>query len=156
MKNIFNHIYISPMEYSYLIDLNPMDKLNYLFEIFEMEHRKQTGSKQFGSGDFFRDFFDALQEYQKRQQSENYNLRQPQKPIEPDDRERIDVQIDENHILIESNNLAAVRHIVNRFFDGGYILARNKKTEKMFRADKVTRYFRVYDIVGEHNVICPN
>jgi hypothetical protein len=145
MKSQFDKIYVSSSEYSYIMDIKPAEKLKYLFELFEIEMKKQSGF-------VLADFFKAMQEYNKQLEEQNVESRQ----FDPSDKERIDVLIDDEHILIESNSLSAVRHIVYKFFEGGYILMRNQDTEKMFKADKTTRYLRVYDIVGEHNTLCLN
>ena len=145
MKSQFDKIYVSSSEYSYIMDIKPAEKLKYLFELFEIEMKKQSGF-------VLADFFKAMQEYNKQLEEQNAGPRQ----FDPSDKERIDVLIDDEHILIESNSLSAVRHIVYKFFEGGYILMRNRDTEKMFKADKTTRYLRVYDIVGEHNTLCLN
>lgn len=145
MKNLFSNMYVSSSEYSYIMDIKPVEKLKYLFELFDIEMKKQSGL-------VLSDFFNAMKEYVKMQQAEESGYRQ----FDPSDKDRIDVLIDDEHILIESNSLSAIRHIVYKFFEGGYILMRNLETEKMFKKDKLTRYLRVYDIVGEHNTLCLN
>jgi hypothetical protein len=149
MKSLFNNIYVSGSEYSYIRDIKPREKLNYLFEIFELEVKKQNGF-------VLADFFNAMQNfYSDRIQNDQVEHTQS-RGFDPSDKDRIDVLIDDDHILIESNSLSAVRHIVYKFFESGYVLQRNIETEKMFRKDKLTRYLRVYDIVGEHNTLCLN
>ena len=64
--------------------------------------------------------------------------------------------IDDQNILIESNNLRAVREVTNHFMESGYILARDRKLEKMFRKDKITRYLRVFTIISQVTTICLN
>ena len=51
--------------------------------------------------------------------------------------------------MAESNSLRALRHIVYKLFEAGYILQRDKDMEKMFRKDKVTRYLRIFRIVDQ-------
>jgi len=149
MKSLFNNIYVSGSEYSYIRDIKPREKLNYLFEIFELEVKKQNGF-------VLADFFNAMQNfYADRIQNDQIEHTQS-RGFDPADKDRIDVLIDDDHILIESNSLSAVRHIVYKFFESGYVLQRNIETEKMFRKDKLTRYLRVYDIVGEQNTLCLN
>ena len=64
--------------------------------------------------------------------------------------------IDDDNIMIESNSLVALRYIVYKFFESGYILSRDKDMEKMFKKDKVTRYMRIFRIVDQVSTICIN
>ena len=57
---------------------------------------------------------------------------------------------------IESNSLKALRSIAYKFMDGGYIISRDKNTEKLFVKDKITRYLRVFKILGQSNCLCYN
>jgi hypothetical protein len=40
--------------------------------------------------------------------------------------------------------------------DSGYVLSRDKNVEKMFKLDKITRYLRVYRIIGQTFHLCYN
>ncbi len=62
--------------------------------------------------------------------------------------------IDDQYIMIESNSLKAIRIIMTRFMESGYIVSRNKKTEKLFKKDKTTRYIRVYSIIDQTTGFC--
>jgi hypothetical protein len=64
--------------------------------------------------------------------------------------------IDDENIMIEANSLRAIRIVANRFMQSGYILQRDKQTEKMFSKDKVTKYIRVFYIVDQITGICFN
>ena len=64
--------------------------------------------------------------------------------------------VDDQNILIESNSLKAVRIIKSKFIENGFILQRDKETEKMFKRDKLTKYLRVFIIVSQVNPICYN
>ena len=57
--------------------------------------------------------------------------------------------IDEEFIMIESDSLKAIRLVSTRFMEAGYLLRRDKQSEKMFKQDKTTRYLRVYSIIGQ-------
>ena len=67
------------------------------------------------------------------------------------DKTRVDVMIDSENIVVESNSLKAVRFIARKFMDNGYLISRDKQVEKIFRKNKVTRYLRVYKIIGQHD-----
>ena len=64
--------------------------------------------------------------------------------------------IDDDNIMIEANSLRALRDVINRFIESGYILRRDLALEKSFRKDKVTRYMRVFYIVDQITGICSN
>ena len=72
------------------------------------------------------------------------------------DDHQVDVMIDNQNILIESNSLKALRIIRNRFIENGFILLRDEDTEKMFKQDKITRYLRVFRIVRHVDPLCWN
>jgi hypothetical protein len=74
----------------------------------------------------------------------------------PDNVDRVDVMIDDQNIMIESNRLGAIRHMVNKFMESGYILSRDINTEKMFKKDKITRYMRIFKIINQVSTICLN
>jgi hypothetical protein len=68
----------------------------------------------------------------------------------------VEVLIDDDNIMVESNSIKAIRQIVYRFFESGYILQRDKNMEKMFKRDKITRYLRIFRIIDQVSVICTN
>ena len=68
----------------------------------------------------------------------------------------MDVLVDNENIVLESNSLKAVRCIKDKFLDCGYLLIRDKEVEKLFRRDKITRYLRVYKIIGRTFHLCYN
>ena len=72
------------------------------------------------------------------------------------DADFVEVMIDDDTIMIESNSLRAMRHIIYTFAETGYILRRDRDTEKMFKPDKVTRYLRIFKIIDQTSVICLN
>jgi hypothetical protein len=146
MKTIFSYIAVNYAEWQYFITLSDADKLQYLFEIYEVEHRKGSGGIDLSK------FFEAVKDTIL-----NNNLQQETVFEEyGDDTERVDVMIDDDNIMIESNSLKAVRLVHLKFAEGGYLLQRDKELEKMFRKDKVTRYLRVYRIVDQISGICIN
>ena len=52
------------------------------------------------------------------------------------DKTRVDVMIDSENIVVESNSLKAVRFIARKFMDNGYLISRDKQVEKIFRKNK--------------------
>ena len=64
--------------------------------------------------------------------------------------------IDSENIVIESNSLKAVKLMTYKFVDSGYLLKRDSNIEKIFRKDKLTRYLRVYKIIGQSSCLCYN
>jgi hypothetical protein len=73
-----------------------------------------------------------------------------------DSDEKVDVTIDDTNIMIETNSLKALRHVSYRFVESGYILQRDRLTEKMFQKDKLTKYIRVFRILNYTSSICSN
>jgi predicted dinucleotide-utilizing enzyme len=141
MKTIFDNINVEYAEYSYFKKLNTADQLQYLFEIYE----EQTTDKK--SVDLSA-FFDTI--HKELQEPESLD----DEPISSND--RVDVLIDDDNIMIESNSLKAIRHISLKFIEAGYILSRDKSMEKMFHKDKQTKYLRIYRIIDQVSTICLN
>ena len=142
MKTIFDTIVISNLDYNYFAQLDSADKLYYLFDVYEANTIK---TRSIDLTEFFVDVHNSLQ-----------NSNDTYTDIAHNDYDRIDVMIDDQNILIESNNLRAVREVTNHFMESGYILARDRKLEKMFRKDKITRYLRVFTIISQVTTICLN
>ncbi len=69
---------------------------------------------------------------------------------------RVDVMIDNENLMIESDSLKALRLVTYKFVESGYILQRDLLVEKMFRKDKVTKYLRVFRIVDQSTGLCFN
>jgi hypothetical protein len=144
--NIFENIRIPNSELEYIIGLSQSERVQYLFELYDTEQaRKQTPNLN------LKDFFNDLDEDE----------------IIPDDLPsseefevnglyQVDVMIDDQNILIESHSLKAVRIIRNRFIENGFIIMRDKDTEKMFKKDKITKYLRVFRIIQQIDPLCWN
>ena len=146
MKTIFSYITVNYAEWQYFITLSDADKMQYLFEIYEVEHRKGSGGIDLSK------FFEAVKDTIL-----NNNLQQETVFEEyGDDTERVDVMIDDDNIMIESNSLKAVRLVHLKFAESGYLLQRDKDLEKMFRKDKITKYLRVFRIIDQISGICIN
>ena len=157
MKNVFQHITVSKNEYQVMLQYTASEKLQYLINVFQNQF-------EFDSPDLLKpldDFFDELAssmplDMDDADDDDDAEIVDFDSDDSYDSKNRVDILIDNDNVLVESNSLKALRHIVYNFFDTGYILQRDSETEKMFRKDKLTRYLRVYRIVGVGTIICPN
>ena len=143
--NIFDKIEVLNPEYSFFRELTNLDKIHYLLEIYDIESKRNSNIDE-GLSNFFNDLEqtdEAEVEFESLQFGDDFN-------------ERVDVMIDSENIVIESNSLKAVRLIKYKFVDSGYLLKRDIKIEKIFRKDKVTRYLRVFKIIGQSSCLCYN
>jgi hypothetical protein len=144
MKTIFDNINVTYSEYSYFCKLDSNDKLQYLFELYaDAIQPNESKSVDLAA------FFDTV--HKELQSSDHLDF---ENPIDPGD--RVDVLIDDDNIMIESNSLKAIRNISLKFVEAGYLLARDKDMEKMFRKDKNTRYLRIYKIIDQVSTLCLN
>lgn len=143
MKPIFENVVLNYSEYSYFKQLPVIDQIQYFFEIYELHDALKAGETDTLD---LKSFFESV----------HSSLSDPDLPIEDDDLERVDVTLDDDNIMIESNSLRAVRHVTNKFMESGYIIQRDLAIEKMFKKDKVTRYIRVFRIIDFITGICLN
>jgi len=145
MKTIFDLVFVSKFEYGYFDQLEPADQIHYFFDIYDLASNPK---KSMDLAEFFGSIKDAIADntiHQDSGHAESYK-----------DSDRVDVMIDDQNILIESNSLRSIRHISLQFFEAGYLLARDKTMEKAFKKDKVTRYIRVYKIIDQVSTLCLN
>ena len=143
MENLFNEIGILLPEYNFFKTLPGIEKIQYLLEIYDMEvRRKEAGPGIMpGINEFFEEIGTSV-EFDRIEFGDN--------------KDRVDIMIDHDHIVIESNSLKAVRNISFRFVNVGYLLSRDKNVEIMFRKNKISRYLRVYKILGRTSCLCYN
>jgi len=147
MKTIFDEIKVNWAEFNYFKQLSKADRVSFLFEIVEAaEIRLEDGMS-------FAKVFNMIKESFAEDAPE---IKTVDASELPSDVEKVDVMIDDDSIMIESNSLVALRHIVYKFFEAGYILSRDTHTEKLFRKDKVTRYLRIFRIIDQISTICIN
>lgn len=160
MQNIFQHIKMTKAEYQVMLQYTSIEKFQYLTDIFQTHLDLSNSLESTDLAKTLGDFFDELTKDMDTDESIDDDDAQSYYEIEtediPDSKNRVDILIDDDNVLIESNSLKAMRHIIYNFFDNGYILQRDTETEKIFRKDKLTRYLRVYSIIGINTVICPN
>jgi hypothetical protein len=143
MKTIFDIIQIDKIQFNYFDQLDAADKVFYLFDVYEMHAVGKTKAIDLTS--FFAEVHDSID-----------SGASVSRDVFPDNVDRVDVMIDDQNIMIESNKLGAIRHVANKFMESGYILSRDKNMEKMFRKDKITRYMRIFKIINHVSTICLN
>lgn len=144
----FDTINTNYAEYQFWLTLPNQNKLLYLFDLYAIESDKVNGKTMDLSG-FFKSVHNELSESEIDNNSDEWaNI--------PDDQDRVDVMIDDNNIMIESNSLRAVRYVIFKFVESGYIIRRDIAVEKMFRKDKVTKYLRIFKIISQAPDICCN
>jgi hypothetical protein len=135
-------------EYSYFKKLTKSQKIQFLFELYESAEIRDSKGIDLGR------VFDMIKE--SLIDSTQYDERNKQLQELPQDVDYVEVLIDDDNIMVESNSIRAIRQIVYRFMESGYILRRDKDMEKMFKRDKITRYLRIYRIIDQVSTICTN
>lgn len=142
MKTIFDTVFVSKTEYSYFNQLDSIDQVNYMFDLYDAAISPNKNIMDLSA------FFDGVRASLENAEISTIN--------EIPDNERVDVMIDDQNIMIESNSLKAVRAIAGKFMEAGYLLSRDKEMEKMFRKDKITRYMRIFKIISQVSTLCFN
>jgi len=143
MSNYLNDINVQLPEFNFFQQLSSSEKFLYLTEIYELETGKNS---DINIAENLQTFFDDITELQ---QYDVFNTG-------GDEFDKVDVLVDNENLVLESNSLSAVRQIKNRFMDEGYVLTRDAEIEKMFKKNKLTRYLRVYKIIGRVFHLCYN
>jgi len=136
MSKQIKNIHVNYSEYCYFDYLSGHDQLNYFFQLFEGQFNQPKIDLQ--------DFFSEIQQ----EEPEEYPIVHVDKEL-PKNSKRVDVMLDDDYLVVESNSLKAVKLVTSRFMESGYLMSRDKITEKMFKKDKTTRYLRVYSIIGQ-------
>jgi hypothetical protein len=144
METLFNLIRVNYAEYSYFKKLPKAEKVQFLFEIYESAEIRNSNGIDLGR------VFDMIKD------SLNDSKQYDQTKELPQDVDYVEVIVDDDNIMVESNSIKAIRQIVYRFFEGGYILRRDKNMEKMFKRDKITKYLRIFRIIDQVSSICTN
>ncbi len=136
MNNKIKNIHVNYSEYCYFDYLSESEGVDYFFQLFD----GQSAKSKLDLGGFF------------TQINEEYINEEPLVQLKndiPDHSNRVDIMIDDEYLLIESDSLKSVRIVMTKFMESGYVMSRDKKSETMFKPDKTTRYLRVYTIVGQ-------
>jgi hypothetical protein len=148
MKTIIDLMTVNYAEYSYFKKLAKNEQVSFFMELYEAaSHRYSDSGLDLGK------FFATLKEQILESKELNINLSELPKDKGTD---YIDVMIDDENLMVESNSLKAVRHIIYKFIESGYILQRDKNMEKTFKRDKITRYMRIFKIIDQIPCICIN
>jgi hypothetical protein len=139
----FDDIFVGFPEYSYFKDLSGIEKIEYLIEIYGIEIAKKDSKQNLSDG--LNEFFNDISIPEEEIELTSY--------INGTD-DRVDIMIDQENVLVESDSLKAVRHIIKKCMESGYLLKRDQETEKMFKKNKISRYLRIYNIIGTENHLC--
>ena len=151
MNNIFDNITGRLPELHYFQQLLRKEKIYYFLELFETSiNTKEIQTSGIQEG--LQQFFDDLESESSSELPyyESYDIGSD------DHYNRVDILVDNENLVIESNSLKAVRSIKDKFLDCGYLLIRDTDVEKVFRVDKITKYVRVYKIIGRTFHLCLN
>jgi len=162
---IFDNLKLSKTEYVYYKELKDIEKIDYLFELYDVAMNNSISSDM---ADRLVDFFNSVKQQldetelppsesdASADEQEAFDAIFGEQPKMDDDTELVDIMIDEENIMIETNSLKALRYTVYKFAELGYILMREPETEKMFKPSKITKYLRVYKIIDQTLSICLN
>ena len=146
MKPIFDLMTFNYAEFSYFKQLPKKERILFFMELYEAALYRYSNNN-LDLGKFFATLKDQILESNELD-TEHVSM--------PKGSDHIEVLIDDENLMIESNSLKAVRHIVYKFIESGYILQRDKNMEKAFKRDKITRYMRVFKIIDQISCICTN
>lgn len=138
MKSVLNNIYISSYEYNYIVDLTNKEKFSYLMSRIETETQR---NREINLTEFFNEISAEIPDETHLDDFEELQFGEL-------NGDQVDVMLDNEHILIESNSLKNIKITTKNFFELGYILQRDHDTEKLFIKNKLTRFLRVYKITG--------
>ena len=109
MKTIFDITFVSAAEYTYYKQLKSKEQIHYFFELYDsLIQRASISTLDLGS--FFAAVKSSLDDTDETTVTKI-----------PDDRDRVDIIIDDENILIESNSLRSIKHITMKFMEAGYI-----------------------------------
>jgi Icc-related predicted phosphoesterase len=162
---VFDNLKLSKTEYVYYKELKDIEKIDYLFELYDVAMNNSISSDM---ADRLVDFFNSVKQQldetelppsesdASADEQEAFDAIFGEQPKMDDDTELVDIMIDEENIMIETNSLKALRYTVYKFAELGYILMREPETEKMFKPSKITKYLRVYKIIDQTLSICLN
>ncbi|CAB4155128.1 hypothetical protein UFOVP1307_45 [uncultured Caudovirales phage] len=139
MNNPIDNITVNYAEYNYFKQLTKKERVGFFMELYEAEELRNNGLRVMLTELI-------VESAETKMIPENVSR----------DADFVEVMIDDDTIMIESNSLRAMRHIIYTFAETGYILRRDRDTEKMFKPDKVTRYLRIFKIIDQTSVICLN
>ena len=152
MKSLLAKIVITESEWNYIQGLSDSDVLRYMFELYEGETKIASNVDL---AMFFETIRENIVEYDEQEMS-GHEIFDVSDIASDKNAARVDVMIDNENLMIESDSLKALRLVTYKFVESGYILQRDLLVEKMFRKDKVTKYMRIFYIVDQITGICFN
>tara|TARA_R110001592_G_scaffold61486_1_gene187354 strand:- start:666 stop:1109 length:444 start_codon:yes stop_codon:yes gene_type:complete len=147
MKNKVGDINVNYSEFAYFSRLSENDRLNYFFQLFEGEVVKPSLD--------LKEFFNQLDSDTTNLTDKTDSYTYDSDDIS-DSSNLVEIMIDNEFIMIESNSLKSIRIVITRFMESGYMLSRDLESEKMFKQDKRSRFLRVYQIIDQTTGICLN
>ena len=147
MKNKVGDINVNYSEFAYFSRLSENDRLNYFFQLFEGEVVKPSLD--------LKEFFNQLDSDTTNLTDKTDSYTYDNDDIS-DSSNLVEIMIDNEFIMIESNSLKSIRIVITRFMESGYMLSRDLESEKIFKQDKRTRFLRVYQIIDQTTGICLN
>lgn len=151
MGSLFSNIQKTYSEYEFWKTLSNEDKVNFLFDMYSVQTH---ASKLINLESFFQGIKDELDESESEEEPEFTHIESIE--FDANATDRVDVMIDDSNIMIESNNLKALRVVTYKFVESGYILQRDTIMEKLFRKDKLTKYLRIFKIINQSTDLCFN
>lgn len=149
MGSTFSKIQKTYAEYEFWKTLSNKDKVNFLFDIYTVQ---QHSVMALDLESFFRSLKEGLEDSEEEPELAHVESVE----FDTNAADRVDVMIDESNIMIESNNLKALRAVTYKFVECGYILQRDIIMEKLFRKDKITKYLRIFRIINQSTDLCFN
>ena len=126
------------------------DKVNFLFDMYTTQ---MYSSKLINLETFFKEIKGEIDSIES-DNTDDEHIESIE--FETDASDRVNVMIDDLNMMIESNNLKALRAVTYKFVESGYILQRDTTMEKLFRKDKITRYLRIFRIINQSTDLCFN
>lgn len=149
MSKTFDNIIINLPHLNYFQQLTSSEKIEYFLDLYDTANKTRNYSlDDLAQG--VQNFFDELDEEELAPDFETYDVGSGSGT------NRVDVLVDNENLVLESNSLKATREIRNRFLDSGYLLSRDVEIEDMLKPDKITRFLRVYKIIGRTYHLCYN
>ena len=149
MQSLFSSIQKTYSEYEFWKTLSYEDKVNFLFDMYTVQ---EHNASQLNLESFFKSLKEGLEDAEEDPELAHVESVE----FDSNAADRVDVMIDESNIMIESNNLKALRAVTYKFVECGYILQRDIIMEKLFRKDKITKYLRIFKIINQSTDLCFN
>ena len=150
MGSLFTDIQKTYSEHEFWNTLSSNDKVNFLFDMYTTQ---MYSSKLINLETFFKEIKGEIDSIES-DNTDDEHIESIE--FETDDSDRVNVMIDDLNMMIESNNLKALRAVTYKFVESGYILQRDTTMEKLFRKDKITRYLRIFRIINQSTDLCFN